>query len=81
MKDNVWVKSSFSGGAGMCVEVFRKSSFSGSGGSCVEVADLEDGGAAIRDTKLGENSPVLKFTKAEWDAFGKGMLAGEFGTF
>jgi hypothetical protein len=81
MKDNTWIKSSFSGGAGMCVEVFRKSTFSGTGGSCVEVADLPDGGVAVRDTKLGEDSPVLKFNADEWNAFGLGMVAGEFGTF
>jgi hypothetical protein len=75
----MWRKSSFSGGAGMCVEIYRKSSFSQVNGSCVEVADLEEGGVAIRDTKLGEDSPVLKFTAAEWDAFGRGYLAGEFG--
>lgn len=81
MKENTWVKSSFSGGMGNCVEVFRKSSFSGAGGSCVEVADLEDGGVAIKDSKLGDDSPVLKFTKKEWEAFGQGFMAGEFGTF
>ena len=73
-----WKKSSFSGEAS-CVEVFHKSSFSGSGGSCVEVADVAEGGALVRDTKLGEDSPVLTFNADEWTAFVAGVKAGEFG--
>jgi Domain of unknown function (DUF397) len=42
------------------------------------VADLPDGGRAVRDTKLGESSPVLWYTKAEWEAFLLGVRAGEF---
>jgi hypothetical protein len=58
---------------------WRKSTFSnGNGGGCVEVADLSDGGRAVRDTKLGEASPVLWYTKAEWEAFVLGVRAGEF---
>ncbi|MEV7599775.1 DUF397 domain-containing protein [Kitasatospora sp. NPDC089797] len=36
----VWVKSSYSGNGGSCVEVAQwvKSSYSGNGGNCVEVA-------------------------------------------
>jgi hypothetical protein len=35
------------------------------GGSCVEVKVDEDD-VAVRDTKLGEDSPVLRFTRLEW---------------
>lgn len=46
--------------------------------TCVEVADLPDGGRLVRDTKLGEGSPVLRYTSAEWQAFIAGVKAGEF---
>jgi hypothetical protein len=46
--------------------------------TCVEVADLPDGGAAVRDSKDPEG-PVLRFTPAEWAAFLGGVKSGEFG--
>ncbi|MFI1995318.1 DUF397 domain-containing protein [Actinoplanes sp. NPDC020271] len=48
------------------------------GGSCVEVADLSDGGAAVRDSKDKGTGPVLIFTAAEWDSFLGGVKDGEF---
>ena len=58
--------------------VFRKSTFSnGQGGSCVEVADLDNGGRAVRDSK-DQTGPVLLFTASEWDAFLAGVKVGEF---
>ncbi|GIM97965.1 DUF397 domain-containing protein [Paractinoplanes toevensis] len=58
---------------------WRKSTHSdGNGGSCVEVADLTDGGAAVRDTKDKGAGPILWFTAAEWDAFLGGVKDGEF---
>jgi hypothetical protein len=57
---------------------WRKSSFSGGqGGNCVEVADLPDGGIAVRHSK-SPAGPVIEYTAAEWDAFLKGVKAGEF---
>jgi hypothetical protein len=57
---------------------WRKSSFSGGqGGNCVEVADLPDGGAAVRHSRNADG-PVITYTAAEWDAFLKGVKAGEF---
>ncbi|WP_432743433.1 DUF397 domain-containing protein [Streptomyces sp. JH002] len=32
---------------------------------CLTLAELAGGGYAVRDTKLGDNSPELRFTKAE----------------
>ena len=58
---------------------WRKASYSnGSGGNCVEVADLPGGGRAVRDSKLGDTGPVLRFTPAEWQAFVAGVRDGEF---
>jgi uncharacterized protein DUF397 len=56
---------------------WRTSSFTDNG-TCVEVADLPDGGRLVRDTKLGESSPVLQYSAAEWQAFLAGVKAGEF---
>lgn len=56
---------------------WRKSPESGNNG-CVEVAAMTDGGVAIRDSKLGDGSPVLFFTEVEWDAFRKGVANGAF---
>jgi hypothetical protein len=56
---------------------WRTSSFTDNG-TCVEVADLADGGRLVRDTKLGEASPVLRYTAAEWQAFIAGVKLGEF---
>lgn len=58
---------------------FRKSTFSGgNGGGCVEVAELPDGGRAVRDSKQNGAGPVLWFTVAEWEAFLAGAKGGEF---
>lgn len=47
-----------------------------SGGSCIEVAKVDDS-YLIRDSKNPQVSP-LEFTAAEWDAFVRGVDAGEF---
>jgi Domain of unknown function (DUF397) len=59
--------------------VWKKSLKSSNNGSCVEVnvaAGLD--AVQVRDTKLGEGSPVLTFTHKEWDAFLDGARSGEF---
>ena len=52
---------------------WRRSSFSGSGdtggGNCVEVAQNLPGMIALRDSKLGDASPVLVFAPAAFAAF------------
>lgn len=58
--------------------VWRKASYSNTqGGNCVEVADLADGGRAVRDSK-NPSGPSLIFTASEWAAFIAGAKDGEF---
>ena len=54
---------------------FFKSSFSQSNG-CVEVA-IRDDGVAVRDSKH-RNGAVLEFSHSEWEAFLRGVAAGQF---
>lgn len=54
-----------------------KSSRSSVNGSCVEIEADGQGGVKVRDSKLGDQSPILTFTANEWDAFVDGVRAGE----
>ncbi len=68
---------------GACVEVEMKSSFSGGSGgnNCVDAEKTDNDFIVVRDTKedfLGNSQPTLTFTREEWDAFIKGVKAGEF---
>lgn len=54
---------------------WRKSSWSNNNG-CVEVAFVQ-GQVAVRDSK-DRSGPVLVFTAHEWQAFLRGVRAGEF---
>lgn len=57
--------------------LYVRSTFCG-GGSCVEVARIGDSGdIAVRDSKSPESAPH-RFTSDEWDAFVRGVKAGEF---
>ena len=60
---------------------WRKSSFSGGGdkggGNCVEVARQLDGRIVVRNSNHPENGALL-FTRAEMDAWLRGVKAGEF---
>lgn len=58
-----FVKSTYSGGAGDCVEVGRD--------------DMNDR-ILVRDSKAGGNGAVLWFTHSEWDAFIRGAQNYEF---
>ncbi|GAA2813917.1 DUF397 domain-containing protein [Saccharopolyspora taberi] len=73
-----FTKSSYSGtNGGNCVELgiawtdveFTKSSYStNDGGNCVELGNAASV-IGIRDSKLGEHSPVLEFTPNAFRAF------------
>lgn len=53
-----------------------KSSRSSGNGQCVAWARVGDT-VGVRDTKLGDGSPVLEFTLGEWRAFLGGVKDGE----
>jgi hypothetical protein len=59
-------------------EWLRSSFCSADEGQCVEVRLLENGDVEIRDSKLGEDSPVLRYTADEWRTFDAGLRNGDF---
>ena len=61
----------------MLTEQWKKSTKSGGGNGCVETRYV-DGTIEVRDSKLGEQSPVLQFNRTEWAAFLGGATEGEF---
>lgn len=64
VNDTSWTRSSYSFSNGNCVE-WRKPSRSANNGACFEVAP----GVLVRDSKLGDESPVLSFTPEAWGKF------------
>ena len=59
---------------------FRTSSFSNIDPVpfCVSVARTGDGRMLVKHSKAPASAKPLEFTEAEWDAFTKGVKAGEF---
>jgi len=51
---------------------------SGQGGNCVEIAELPNGGAAVRDSK-DPTGPVLSFSSDRWGEAVQAVSRGEFG--
>ncbi|WP_458690955.1 DUF397 domain-containing protein [Nocardia tengchongensis] len=58
--------------------VWFKSSRSAQQDACVEAAHLRGGRVGVRDSKLGESSPVLVFDGVIWDRFTSAVKAGRF---
>lgn len=58
--------------------VWFKSSRSAQQDACVETTHIRGGGAGVRDSKLGESSPVLVFDGLTWDRFTNAVKAGRF---
>lgn len=56
---------------------WKKSSYSGQG-NCVEVADLPDGGMAVRDTK-NRDGAMLRFSADAWAEFTSAIKEGRIG--
>ena len=57
--------------------LWRTSSFSGNNGTCVEVAACPDGRVAVRNSNHPDEGMIL-FTRAEMNAWIRGVKAGEF---
>lgn len=57
--------------------VWRKSHHSNPSGNCVELAELPDGGVAIRNSR-DPAGPALTYSRAEVTAFLRGAKDGEF---
>ncbi len=56
--------------------IWRKSTRCASA-ACVEVAeDGSGGGVHVRDSKLGDDSPVVTFEQADWRAFVTDLRTG-----
>ncbi|WP_067710268.1 DUF397 domain-containing protein [Nocardia yamanashiensis] len=55
-----------------------KSTRSHGSGECVETAHLPGGSVGVRDSKLGEESPILVFRAASWDVFVDSLRVGAF---
>jgi hypothetical protein len=64
-----------SNGSRRSFEAWRKSTFS-TQGECVEVRRSPDV-VQVRNSRSPEG-PILEFTTAEWRAFLKGIVAGDF---
>ncbi|TDC59279.1 DUF397 domain-containing protein [Actinomadura sp. GC306] len=52
---------------------WRKSSYSEADGNCLEVAHCTSGKISVRDSKLGDSSPILDFSPREWFAFSQAV--------
>lgn len=60
----------------MLNENWHTSTRSGDGGNCVQARYI-DGQVEVRHSKNPDGA-VLSFTRAEWEAFGGGVVDGEF---
>lgn len=57
---------------------WRKSTRSNNQGACVEVAGLQDG-HLVRDSKLGDDSPILTVPRGAFAAFIEAIKADRLG--
>ena len=56
---------------------WRKSAASNPNGDCVELAPLPAGGVAVRNSRAPRGTALI-YTRAEIEAFLRGVKAGEF---
>jgi hypothetical protein len=78
MPSKQWAKSTYSSLTNTCLEArWAKSTYSTRSTTCVE-ARTNDGVVQVRDSKLGDTSPILEFPLESWREFLDGVAAGEF---
>ncbi|CAM3543609.1 hypothetical protein STSO111631_22800 [Stackebrandtia soli] len=72
-----WRKSSHSSSqGGACVEWRKSSRSSSQGGACVEARTPTSGLFQVRDSKLGNDSPILGIDRGEFAGIVTAMKAG-----
>lgn len=79
--DTEWAKSSHSAMNGNCVQARWQRATACNWDKetwCTEAKLGPSGHVLVRDSKLGDASPVLDFTPDEWRAFVAGVKDGEF---
>ena len=78
MLNHEWRKASASNPAGNCLQArWTRASFCSADG-CLEVRQRDNGTVEVRDSKLGDDSPILRFSREEWDAHLAGVRSREF---
>lgn len=60
---------------------WRRSTFCNGASTCAEVSPLPGGYVGVRDSKLGDSSPVLRFSGEEWLEFSRFMNADDMGNY
>jgi hypothetical protein len=75
-----WQKSSFCNGASSCVELKWVTSSRCNNGHCVSVA-CADGEVWVRDSKLGDDSPILRIPVPSWWSFLAAVKTGQVLTY
>ncbi|WP_223839727.1 DUF397 domain-containing protein [Saccharopolyspora pogona] len=58
--------------------VWKKSSRSGQANACVEVASNLPERTLVRDSKLGDSSPILSMSAAVFESFVNNVKTGKF---
>ena len=48
---------------------WRKSTYSAPNSDCIEVGNSPTDMICVRDSKAGDDGPILEFTSQEWTAF------------
>lgn len=76
----MWRKSKFCNGASSCLELRWVTAAGCNNGSCVAVA-CATSEAWVRDSKLGDDSPVLRIPVAAWWSFLAAVKTGQTLTY
>lgn len=78
MIPNVWTRAC--NGASSCVELKWVTASSCNNGSCIAVT-CANGEVWVRDSKLGDASPILRFTVGSWWSYLAAVKSRQLGTW